>query len=123
MFKSTLIALVVFSVCSASDTLITVVKHDTVFIDRLVIDNPIVVQKLLAPEDIKISPFKKITGWTMIAGGVYMGALSVFNMTEGGKIGTDGGYERKLLRDGGFYGITFCLSIVPIVSGINLLIK
>jgi hypothetical protein len=97
MFKIILIALVVFSVCSASD-------------------------------QVKISSTKKIAGWTLIASGVCMGAVSISNIPKEGITyigGTDcnGKYTGKSSMRDRFYGVTLYFSIVPIISGVKLLIK
>jgi len=113
---------------AATDTLI---RHDSikVFIDRLIIENPDAIKRLTEPYNDKISPKRKICGWAMITSGVFAGAFSIFNLSEGTIKFSPNSDDfqsylyRKRFRKTGFYEINICLSVGLIAAGASMLLK
>ena len=98
----------------------TIVKHDTVFIDRLIIENPEAIKRLTEPYSIKISTSKKICGWAMVTSGFLMEIFTIVNLTS--DLNMDN-YVNRGLRYSGFHSINICLSAGLIAAGASMLFK
>jgi len=113
----------IFNPAQASiDSVLTITRHDTVFTDRLIIDNPEAIKKLIEPFKSDISNSRKICGWGMITAGICSEIFSLVNLTENARVFGDG-HLRTLLRKTGFYEINICLSVGLIAAGVSMLFK
>jgi hypothetical protein len=95
---------------AATDTLI---RHDTVFIDRLIMENPRT-NRLIEPSIYKISIEKKACGIFMMAAGFVAGAISIDFLAN-----TSGG----IIRKSGYYEITICFSVGLMMAGASMFSK